>query len=260
MNLAITTSTISGSDVADSELAKGLVTELKVGDGDWKTVTNGTVDITDEIRVEADEDVQVEVRVKLNDDFNAIDSGDELYVVMDGYEYESDSYSGIQIAGENGATSTENTLAVYNTEPTITTSAGSASSFGNTYKEIMTIDVTADEAGRVTLNTLSLDVAKTGTPGDISVKLVDDNGNEVEATTTSGQIDLPFSGDIEGRISAGTTETYSVEVKGSSVTDEDSVIIELIEGNFDWSDDEAANITTNLDLIDDLSGSYELIR
>jgi hypothetical protein len=249
-----------------NDLQTGLVTDLKVNDNDYKAVTNGTVDITDEVRVDAGEDVQVEVRVKLNDDFNAISSGDELYVAMTGYEYESDSVGTVETVSDANATTT-NTLAVYNTELTVSTTEGSDSNWGNTWKEIMDIEFTADEADRATVHQFDVNVDPQGATVT-EIRLINSDGDTVATTTTSGNITnattktLQFiDADADGRIAAGSSETYTVEVNATDVSEDDSVVVELLESNFQWNDnEETTGAGDHSDLIDDLSGSYELIR
>jgi hypothetical protein len=247
----------------NDDLQQGLVTHLKVNNGNYRAVTNGTVSIGDDIRVESDEDETIEVRVRLNDDFNAIDSGDELYVALTGYEYRPDS-TGVTQAVDSNATTTR-TLAVYNTELTVSTSQGSAVSWGNTWRKIMDIEFAADEADRATVKKLTVNVDPLG--GTVTgVRLVDSGGDTVAlsdglAITGSSNVALTLNNpDADGRIAAGNSETFTVEINASDVSPDDSVVVELLDTGFEWSDNEASSITDHLDLIDKLSGSYELVR
>jgi hypothetical protein len=179
--------------------------------------------------------------------------------------------------GESSATTT-NVLAIYNTNLTVSTSKGSANSLGNTWNEMMDIEFTADANDKATVRQIALNIDPQGATVT-DVRLLDESGDEVTATTSfSGEITSATDGvisisnpDADGVIAAGTSETYTVEVDVTNAQDEDSVVIELIEGSgdgntFEWDDDEYYDennndyIWENLDLIDDLSGSYELIR
>jgi len=246
----------------DGSIDTSLVTELKVNDGEYKTVTNGQVTITDDIVVGVDEDKVIEVMVKLNDDFIAITSGEELYVQLSEWKETSDS-TNETVTVDNEEKRTSNTLAVYNTNITVDTTKGSALNLGNVWNEVMDISITADAADRAIINSIPVKVTSTGTATTTAVRLLDSDGEAISDdvnTSTDGVYYLDIISSTDGRISAGTTETFTVEVDVDGAASENSITVELVEDGFDWSDNEEDNITDNVDLIDDLSGAYELIR
>jgi hypothetical protein len=164
-------------------------------------------------------------------------------------------------------------LAIYNTELTVNAMEGDTT-LANGDNDIMDIKFTADSADKAVVNQLAVDVTPTEDDGngdlDITrVELIDSNDDVVasDAASSTGTWTLTMDNpDADATIAAGSSKTYSVRVVTTGVQADDSVLVELVETDFQWDDDEyydenSSNyISDNTDLIDDLDGSFESIR
>jgi membrane-bound inhibitor of C-type lysozyme len=147
----------------------------------------------------------------------------------------------------------------------------------------MDLDITADAAGDVTIkeNKINIitNVATTG--NDVTVVVKNSNGNTVGTVSAVSGTGLSVSDGVVTAsgatfngtytidwtnknaagevIGAGNTKVYTVQVSfGNSVGTDKSLTVEL-EEYLAWRDDEVtSDITGQADLIDDLSGSFEI--
>jgi hypothetical protein len=254
-----------------SSSEEAAVTTVTV-DGTEKNLINGSADVSTGVRVEADEETTVSVSADLNDDFDSIDSGDEIYLAVTDYKYIADNDTAETEVNDANVITT-NKLAIYNTELTVNAMEGDTT-LANGDNDIMDIKFTADSADKAVVNQLAVDVTPTEDDGngdlDITrVELIDSNDDVVasDAASSTGTWTLTMDNpDADATIAAGSSKTYSVRVVTTGVQADDSVLVELVETDFQWDDDEyydenSSNyISDNTDLIDDLDGSFESIR
>jgi hypothetical protein len=259
------------SDAPASTTEEALVTSMTLN-GETATVINGVATFDGPFEVEKDDDLKLTLYANFNGDFNSIDSGDTANFALKEYKHKA--------GNENTYTTESLTVTSYdtaelmyarNTVPTFVATAGPTTTLKTTNNDIMEISVTADESDDVSIVANQLVVisnaSSTGT-----VTILDSNDNEVAtstitAVTTSQDVSLDWTiQDANGEVvPAGETKVYTVRVSFDSAPAADSTLsVELDEvltwwdeENVDGSDDRL-DITGQADLINDLSGSFEI--
>jgi hypothetical protein len=264
-------------------LEKALITSATLN-GETANVINGVATFDEEISVDKDDKQKLELYANFNGDFNSIESGDMANFAITSYEKKAgneNTYSNVDLG--TSSLFTNEVMYTRNTVPTIVASAGATANLKTTDNKVMDLDITADAAGDVTIkeNKINIitNVATTG--NDVTVVVKNSNGNTVGTVSAVSGTGLSVSDGVVTAsgatfngtytidwtnknaagevIGAGNTKVYTVQVSfGNSVGTDKSLTVEL-EEYLAWRDDEVtSDITGQADLIDDLSGSFEI--
>jgi hypothetical protein len=243
-------------------IEESLFTNMTIGD-ETVLVQNGVATFNDEIVVPKDEDVKVKVYGTVNSSFNAITSLDTGNLVVTSYEKKADNEN-TYTKVEGNEIPTNEVMVVTKTKPTITTAAGETSSLKKTDNKIMDITITADVAGEVTINGTGIDVyTNSTTTGQTMTLEIKDGDTLVGTAVTANDSSIigihNYTWTDNNIISAGETKTYTVYVSFSVEPEPDKMLeVSLVTDSFNWSDGKDDSISTYVNLIDDLSGTYSI--
>jgi hypothetical protein len=241
---------------------EALVTNMTLN-GETVTVINGVATFAGPFEVAKDDNLKLTLSATFNGDFNSIDSGDTANFAITEYKHKAgnkNTYTTEDLSGSIDTYDTDELMYVRNTVPTFVATAGPTTTLKTTNNDIMEISVTADAADDVTIEsnqlTLISNANATGT-----VQLLD-SSNTVVATstfenlTTAQTVTLDWSPDKV--IPAGQTKVYTVRVSFDSAPATDSTLSVELDEVLQWGDDEVSGISAQADLINDLSGSFEI--
>ena len=224
---------------------------------------NGVLTFDSDYYVEADEDIDLDLTVLFNGDFNSVTSGDAVEFAVVGYKYISDNDTGEETSTDY--ISTAQLMHVRKTD-VLVTSAANDTTLGAT-TNLMDVTFTADAAGDVTISTASFsfnfhdDATVIGQSLTISnVRLINENDDTVgtaystpfDADTDSSDVVITLAA-LNEEIGAGSSETFTLEITVSGYATDDYINVKMLDDTgatstyFGWLDGEATS---------DISGWY----
>ncbi len=243
------------------------------------TVVNGRVEFDTDIRVDSEEDVDVVLEATFNDDFNTVASGSDLEFAIVGLEYTADNDT--SLVESNDYSSTGELMYVRKSDVTVTTAAKDTTLTATT--KMMDITFTADEAGKVNIETATFffnfhddTVVALSTLTIDKVELKNASGAVVTSTISvtpagwdaddhANGVAIKLTG-IDEEIAAGTSKTYTLVITVANYATDDYINVKMMEdtgtGNayFSWDDDESSSWISGW-LVDGLeSDVYEADR
>jgi len=239
------------------------------------SVINGVLTFDTDFVVPNDDDIDLDLSVVFNDDFNTITSGDKVEFAVVGYKYKADNDTSEETSTDY--ISTAQLMYVRKTDVTVTTAANDTTLGATT--EIMDITFTADAAGDVTISTASFtfnfhdDATVQGQSLTITkISIYDSNGDEVTYDDTGWDADTDSSGftvvldAIDEEIGAGADKTYTLTITVTGYATDDYINVTMLDDDslvstyFGWLDGKATADISGWYVSGIDSPSYEATR